>query len=71
MDVSFLRLKSGYETTLVGRRAACELLASKILLVCQCEADMELGGIPTDQYAGYVEDDSDLEYSECSDNDLR
>ena len=30
---------------------------------------MELGGIPFDQYAGYVEDDSELEYSECSEEE--
>ena len=25
--------------------------------------DMELGRVPADLYAGYIEDDSDLEYS--------
>lgn len=33
---------------------------------------MELGGVPADPYAGYIEDDSDLEYSgpeECSNDD--
>ncbi len=32
---------------------------------------MELGRVPTDQYAGYVEEDSDLEYSECSEGEER
>ena len=26
---------------------------------------MEFGRIPGDHYAGYIEDDSDLEYSDC------
>ena len=30
---------------------------------------MELGGIPSDQYAGYIEEESDLEYSECSEGE--
>lgn len=30
---------------------------------------MELGGTPSDQYAGYVVEDSDLEYSECSEGE--
>lgn len=28
---------------------------------------MEFGLTPSDMYAGYLEDDSDLEFSECSD----
>lgn len=43
------------------------------LTFCQvelsCKSGMEFGRVSGDHYAGYVVEDSDLEYSDCSEAD--
>ena len=51
---------------------SCEAMRSRIVINSQRGSSeqnsrMELGRAPDDSFAGYLQEDSDLEFSECSD----